>query len=183
MLTRIFAIAAVVGLPMLAQADPQLTVEQVKEHFSKGMSCDGTTCLAKRGKPRKVCFVGQDCEGDKVEVTEDPGAFDMLITFELGSDRLSPQARENLEIFARALQGKELENATFSIDGHTDARGTNAFNQGLSERRAAAVVEYLEGLGISRDRLTAKGHGETSPRVKDPFAAINRRVEASLRLQ
>lgn len=181
MLARIIAIAAIVGLPALAQADPQITVDQIKQHFSKGISCDGETCLPK-GKKRAVC-IGTDSKCEAEKAAADPGAFDMLITFELGSDRLSPQARENLEVFAKALQGRELANATFSIDGHTDARGSSAYNQDLSERRAAAVVDYLESLGISRDRLKAKGHGEESLRVDDPFAAINRRVEASLRIQ
>jgi len=107
----------------------------------------------------------------------------MLITFDLGSDRLSEQARENLAEFAKALKGNTLRNSTFSIDGHTDARGTNAFNMDLSNRRAASVVNYLESLGIPRERLRATGYGEDRPRVDDPFAAINRRVEATLRLR
>lgn len=181
MLGRVIAVAAIIGLPVLAQADPSITKEQIKKHFAKGITCESGKCLPK-AKTRKVCIgTTSECEAEKAAI--DPGAFDMLITFDLGSDRLSPQARENLEEFARALQEKELANATFRIDGHTDARGTNNYNQALSERRAAAVVEYLEKLGISPDRLTAKGHGENEPRDKDPFAAINRRVEASLRIE
>jgi outer membrane protein OmpA-like peptidoglycan-associated protein len=107
----------------------------------------------------------------------------MLITFELGSDRLSPQAKENLAEFAKALKGDKLAGATFDIDGHTDARGSDAYNLGLSNRRAEAVVGYLESLGVPRERLAAKGHGESQPRVEDPYADINRRVEATIRLE
>ena len=181
MFTRIFAVMAVAGLPMVAQADPSISEDQIKKHFAKGITCESGTCLPK-AKTRAVC-IGTDSECAEEKAAADPGAFDMLITFELGSDRLSAQARDNLAVFARALQAKELANATFSIDGHTDARGSNQYNQSLSERRAAAVVAYLEELGISRERLTATGHGESSPRDSDPFAAINRRVEASLRIQ
>ena len=135
---------------------------------------------------RVVCIgTDADCEeSEKVEVKiEPPGAFDLLITFDLGSDRVSPQARENLTQFATALKSKTLENATFAIDGHTDARGTEEFNQALSERRAASVVRVLTGFGISPERLYAQGHGEYLLRVEDdPFAAINRRVETVIRL-
>ncbi|MEL7470994.1 MAG: OmpA family protein [Pseudomonadota bacterium] len=77
----------------------------------------------------------------------------------------------------------QLSSLTFTIDGHTDARGSEAFNLELSNRRADAAVAYLETLGVPMSRLTAKGFGETSPRVDDPLAAINRRVEAKIRLE
>ena len=181
MFARICAVAALVALPLSAHAQGSITEEQVKKHFAKGITCETGTCLPK-AKTRAVC-IGTDSECAEEKAALDPGAFDMLITFELGSDRLSAQAQENLRIFAKALLDKELSNASFSIDGHTDARGSNSYNQGLSERRASAVVAFLESLGVSRDRLSAKGHGESSPRVDDPFAPINRRVEASLRIQ
>jgi len=187
MLTRILATAALAALPSLAMADPTFSAADVESHFSKGMACgaDGV-CLPKPLLSRKVCIgTDSDCAAEEAANAAkiDPGAFDMLITFELGSDRLSRQARENLAEVAKALKGDALENATFSIDGHTDARGTDEFNLILSNRRAAAVVEYLEGLGIPRSRLKATGFGEDNPRVDDPFAAINRRVEASLKLR
>ena len=142
--------------------------------------------LAKPERTRAVCIgTSSACAGSSPQAAAapDPGGFDMLITFDLGSDRLSPQARENLAEFAKALTGERLAEATFNIDGHTDARGTDAFNLDLSNRRAEAVVSYLESLGVPRTRLQAHGHGESQPRVEDPFADINRRVEATIRLQ
>ena len=50
-----------------------------------------------------------------------------------------------------------------SIEGHADARGTNEYNLALSDRRARAVMEYLGGLGIARDRMVVVGKGEESP--------------------
>ena len=187
MIARIFAVAALSALPGLASADPSVTAEQFTKHFTQGLTCDGKPCLRKTGATRKVC-IGTDtlCQMENkahADAKADPGAFDMLITFELGSDQLSAQARENLAEFAKAMKGEALKGATFNIDGHTDKSGYQSFdNQGLSERRAASVVRYLESLGVTRDRLNASGHGYQQPRTDDPFDGANRRVEATLRL-
>ena len=69
------------------------------------------------------------------------------------------------------------------IDGHTDFRGSNEYNQTLSENRAGAVKSYFMQQGISADRLKAKGYGETKP-VKpndsEENMALNRRVELTV---
>ena len=57
--------------------------------------------------------------------------------------------------------------SSFSVEGHTDSVGTKGFNQGLSERRANAVVDYLSSRNVSSSRLSASGLGETSPSVKE----------------
>lgn len=70
---------------------------------------------------------------------------------------------------------------TVQIDGHTDSVGSDAYNQKLSERRANAVMKYLVNeVGISADRLTAVGHGESKPAYPNDTPenrAHNRRVE------
>lgn len=66
------------------------------------------------------------------------------------------------------------------IEGHTCSIGTNAYNQGLSERRAAAVKNYLAGHGIAENRLDTVGYGESRPRFDNTTRqgrAKNRRVE------
>ena len=70
--------------------------------------------------------------------------------------------------------------ANFSVQGHTDSIGTKDFNQGLSERRANAVVDYLSSRNVSSSRLSASGLGETMPidtNVNSAGRANNRRVE------
>jgi outer membrane protein OmpA-like peptidoglycan-associated protein len=66
------------------------------------------------------------------------------------------------------------------IEGFTDSVGTDDFNQGLSERRADAVRDELTGMGVSRDRIQARGLGKSDP-VADNDSATgrqqNRRVE------
>ena len=66
------------------------------------------------------------------------------------------------------------------IIGHTDNKGSDEYNLGLSERRANAVVTYLRTHNIASSRLTAKGMGEADPiaaNETDENRALNRRVE------
>lgn len=106
--------------------------------------------------------------------------FNLLITFELGSARLTPQAQANLDQFATAASDPRLASAIFAINGHTDASGDDAYNMALSEQRAASVVEYLTAKGIDSSRLIPRGFGEESPRTADPYDGANRRVEAAI---
>jgi OOP family OmpA-OmpF porin len=68
----------------------------------------------------------------------------------------------------------------FLVWGFTDTVGTPEYNQGLSERRANAVADYLEGRGVSRERMVIQGFGETNLAVETPDQTPeprNRRVE------
>ena len=181
---------AIAAFPMATLAEPQYSADDIIGHFNQpseevGASPDcpeGAICLPKRGT-RAVCIgTGSACaDRTPAPAPKQVSGFDLLITFELGSDRLSQQAQDNLREFARAMSDPSLGNATFNVDGHTDARGGQDFNQALSQRRAQAVVEFLKDLGVEEARLQAKGYGESKPRSDDPFAAINRRVEATIR--
>jgi len=106
--------------------------------------------------------------------------FNLLITFEMGSDQLTHQAQVNLDEFASAISDPRLASAVFAINGHTDATGEEAFNMALSERRAESVVSYLTAKGIAPNRLIPRGFGEEQPRTADPYDGANRRVEASM---
>ena len=67
-----------------------------------------------------------------------------------------------------------------SVEGHTDSRGTDAYNQKLSEDRAKAVSDALTSAGVTAARLSWKGFGETQPVADNTTAAgmqQNRRVE------
>jgi len=72
---------------------------------------------------------------------------------------------------------------TIEIAGHTDSDGTEAFNQTLSEGRAQSAVDYLINKGISKERLIAKGYGESQPLEENDtmeHKAHNRRVELKI---
>jgi OOP family OmpA-OmpF porin len=78
------------------------------------------------------------------------------------------------------LLWKHPEYVHISIEGHADSRGTEEYNQNLSERRAASVRAFLIRSGVEPGRLSSKGFGSTKPIVdKDSEDAwlLNRRVE------
>jgi outer membrane protein OmpA-like peptidoglycan-associated protein len=71
-------------------------------------------------------------------------------------------------------------NTNIEIQGHTDSRGTDEYNMGLSERRATTVASYLESKGVVATRVITKGYGESAPAYTndtDEGMAQNRRVE------
>jgi OmpA-OmpF porin, OOP family len=113
-----------------------------------------------------------------------PKHFDLMVNFEFDSDRLTTAAMANLDQFAAALSDprvrENLKGEKFAIDGFTDKTGTEVYNQALSQRRAAAVVNYLQAKGVDRSALVAKGFGPANPRAADPFDPVNRRVETHL---
>ena len=97
-----------------------------------------------------------------------------------GFDRsdLGTAAQQNLNKLSDVL--KRYPDTDIQIIGHTDDKGTDSYNQGLSERRAASVAAYLRSQGISSTRLVTKGLGESDPKVannSEDNRAENRRVE------
>jgi len=165
-----FGIAAVILLPAAeGRAQPAYTPDQVVEYLINSVDL---------GAARAICIgTAQEC------AIEPPRGLDMMVNFPLDSADLTPEARDSLTVFAKALQDDRLRIARFVVEGHTDALGSESYNQTLSERRAAAVAEYLTGLGVAAERLSALGHGQSSPRTADPFDPTNRRVELRIDLQ
>ncbi|WP_344858323.1 OmpA family protein [Planomonospora alba] len=111
------------------------------------------------------------------------------VLFDFDSAAIKPEAAAELRRIARRITEKAASGATVQVDGHTDARGDDAHNQTLSERRARAVADWLatEG-GIPRPRLRARGYGESKPAAPNTKAdgsddpagrAKNRRVVIS----
>lgn len=92
---------------------------------------------------------------DKPQVVEN-------IFYDFDKATLRPESKEALDEMARML--RDNPNVTLEMSSHTDRHGTEAYNEGLSERRAKSVVDYLVEAGISPDRLTWKGYGETQPK-------------------
>lgn len=103
---------------------------------------------------------------------------DMRVNFAFDSAELLPEAREALDQLGQAMTTDALNSYRFRLEGHTDAVGTDEYNQGLSERRAESVKRYLvETLRISADRLDSIGFGESKLLdAEHPTNGINRRV-------
>ena len=92
--------------------------------------------------------------------------------------RSEPLVAEIADVLIRTPQILRVE-----IRGHTDAVGTPDYNLDLSQRRADAVKERLQRLGVERDRLVAKGFGSTkpvAPNINERNRARNRRVEFAI---
>jgi outer membrane protein OmpA-like peptidoglycan-associated protein len=104
--------------------------------------------------------------------------FSSSILFAFDKSNLSNEAKQNLDKLVIVLENNP--NTDIEVQGHTDSRGTLAYNQNLSEQRATTVASYLIGKGIPRSRLTINGFGETLPKyVNDTVEGRdkNRRVE------
>lgn len=87
------------------------------------------------------------------------------IFYDFGKWDLRPESMVSLDKLVETLN--DNPNVTIELMSHTDSRDTEEFNLDLSQKRAQSVVDYLIGRGIAADRLTAKGYGETSPKVVD----------------
>jgi outer membrane protein OmpA-like peptidoglycan-associated protein len=158
-----------------AHADPAYSSENVVQIFLKQKGA------LTGGKTRALCVgTAADCKKQEAAEAPPPVQFDLLANFEFNSDQLTQAARENLDQFAKAIKDPRLAGSKFEIDGHTDAVGPEEYNQGLSERRADAVVSYLSSDGIDKSLLVAKGFGKSKPRVANPYSPENRRVETHL---
>lgn len=115
----------------------------------------------------------------------EPGALgsgvipDLAIHFGFNSADLTPQAQAQLDELAKALQSDALLTFSFQISGHTDAAGSEDYNEWLSRERAQSVVAYLsEQHQIDPARLAAEGYGERElVDQDDPMSQMNRRVE------
>jgi OOP family OmpA-OmpF porin len=103
------------------------------------------------------------------------------VTFDFDRATIRPDAAAILAEAARIL--REESDLDVAVDGHTDAMGTDAYNQRLSERRARAVEESLVRLGVGASRLRPQGFGETRPVASNETEegrAQNRRVELNV---
>ena len=139
-------------------------------------------------------IIGNEMDKQAREIEEEvPGArvervgegivieFESAILFGFDSYALTPPARENLDNLSTILQ--RYPETDIEVHGHTDSIGSETYNQGLSERRAAAVADYLITQGVDNRRLTIIGFGELEPKYSNETAegrAKNRRVEFAI---
>lgn len=104
---------------------------------------------------------------------------DLEITFDYNSADISQRSLPSVQALGRALTSPDLKGSTFIVAGHTDAAGSDAYNQDLSERRADSIKRYLmDQYGIAGNDLVTVGYGKTE--LKDPshpLAEVNRRVQ------
>jgi OOP family OmpA-OmpF porin len=99
------------------------------------------------------------------------------VNFDFDKSNIRPDAAVILDEAVAALSGSS---SAVSVEGHTDWVGSDAYNQGLSERRAESVRRYLVEHGVDESRLSTVGYGESRPVASNETRegrALNRRVE------
>lgn len=85
------------------------------------------------------------------------------IYFDFDRHNIKPQAAFELDKLVELM--KKNENMVIKVEGHTDNRGSAAYNLNLSDRRAKSTVQYVISKGISKDRISGEGFGESRPAV------------------
>ena len=104
-----------------------------------------------------------------------------VVYFDLGSSRLNSRGQKVIDEVAKGL--KQLGTYSVNLSGHADRLASASFNQGLSERRAAAVKSALTARGVNAGSIETEGFGEGSnavPTADEVPEALNRRVEISI---
>ena len=104
--------------------------------------------------------------------------FNSKVLFGFDKSLISFDAKESLDKLYTVLQS--YPDTDIELQGHTDSKGSESYNQTLSEKRASTVSGYLNSKGITASRLTIKGFGETAPKYGNETAdgrSENRRVE------
>ncbi|CAB3846488.1 outer membrane protein OmpA [Achromobacter anxifer] len=128
--------------------------------------CDGVPVAQQKAKPAPMAA--------KV-------VFNADTFFDFDKSNLKPEGRQLLDQVAQQARGIDLE--TIIAVGHTDSIGTDAYNQKLSERRAASVKAYLVSKGIDPNRIYTEGKGKKNPIASNKTKegrAQNRRVEIEI---
>lgn len=192
----LISISAVLGLcpsalgQSLAPPDAAELIEALKPKArTRGLKLSTTPTETNRAKKRQKVIQALKRKGVRglsveerkslSEVVSDRPSVDLEIYFDYNSAAITSKARPTLSTLGKALQAKELEGQSFLLAGHTDSKGGQTYNQELSERRAAAVKNYLmENFNLSDFELVPIGYGEDQLKLQDqPYAAHNRRVQ------
>ena len=114
--------------------------------------------------------------GEGIKVTFDSG-----LLFDFDSAALRPAAERDLAEFANSME--EFDGTKILIVGHTDSKGSDSYNEELSERRSASASNYLKRQGVASSRLSMAGRGESEPMASNQTPEgrqQNRRVEVAI---
>ncbi|MBS9774106.1 MAG: OmpA family protein [Tenacibaculum sp.] len=131
------------------------------------------------------------CPEEKVEVIEEvveevkpdcSAEFNEInnteVYFDFDKTALKPEAKSKLNRVAQILKTVKCSVELVFLSGYADPRGTNSYNLGLSNRRAIAVKQYLQSIGVTNVTIREQGFGETHSRKQNRF---NRRVEIRIK--
>ena len=171
-------------------ADTILNALKPKPGMSRGLSTGPQQPVDVAVQARETTFVNTLRNrktrslsiGERQEIAELAATkpkIDLEIQFDYNSADISKNSVTAVQELGKALSDANLKGSTFVVAGHTDAIGSDAYNQDLSERRADTIKRYLaDKYGINGSDLVTVGYGKTKP--KDPNAPMdpaNRRVQ------
>jgi outer membrane protein OmpA-like peptidoglycan-associated protein len=144
---------------------------------------DGDGVLDKDDKCPDVkgTVANSGCPEVSAEVQKTLNEYAKTILFDTGKATIKTQSASVLADIIKILN--EYPTSKFTVEGHTDSVGSEKLNQGLSEKRALSVKDYLVQNGIDEFRLSALGYGESKPIDSNKTSAgraNNRRVEINL---
>jgi outer membrane protein OmpA-like peptidoglycan-associated protein len=179
---------AVIAAPEGATAgdlSAQQIIDGLKVSRTRSLSAPAQSALAPsdlafvksvRGKTRSLSMGDRD---HLAAIAANRPKIDLDINFDFDSAALTPRAEPQLHNLGKALTSDELAGSVVMLGGHTDGKGSDAYNQGLSERRAETVKRFLiERYKIPAANLVSAGYGkEGYKNPSDPLAPENRRVE------
>jgi outer membrane protein OmpA-like peptidoglycan-associated protein len=178
------------GLAMAAAHRPAMAEDLSAQRILDGLKTRGLSASARpsmseddlafvkrvRGQSRSLSTDDRD---HMAAIAPKRPKVDLEINFDYDSAALTPRAEPQLNNLGKALNSSELAGSVFMLGGHTDAKGSDEYNQTLSERRAETVKRFLmERYHLPAANLVSAGYGKKGLKnAADPYAAENRRVE------
>jgi outer membrane protein OmpA-like peptidoglycan-associated protein len=153
------------GLSAGPQADPA------------AVAAEGRFVQTIRGRATRS--LSSDEREEIATIAQDKPNIDLEITFDYNSADISTKSMPSVQTLGRALTNPDLKGSTFVVAGHTDAVGSEAYNQDLSERRADSIKRYLvDKFSIAGADLVTVGYGKTKLKdTNNPTSEVNRRVQ------
>jgi len=147
------------------QVDPELKAKEA------------TFIASIRNRKTRSLSLGEREEIAQIAATKPK--IDLEIQFDYNSAAISKASMGAVQELGKALSDPGLKGSTFVVAGHTDAVGSETFNQDLSERRADTIKAYLvEKYGLAGSDLVTVGYGKTRLKnSENPTDAVNRRVQ------
>jgi outer membrane protein OmpA-like peptidoglycan-associated protein len=153
------------GLSAGPQVDPAVTAEEGR--------------FVQKIRGRSTRSLSNSEREEIATIVMDKPKIDLEINFDYNSADISTKSLPSVQALGRALSNPDLKGSTFVVAGHTDAAGSETYNQDLSERRADSIKKYLvDKYGIVGTDLVTVGYGKS--KLKDtanPLAEVNRRVQ------
>lgn len=179
-----FALALAIAAMTASGAASAQTVDNWQNPFGNVWK-NGTNELCWRDAFWTPATGIQGCDGVAADAVTPPTAAKVTLNadtfFDFDKATIKPEGKQVLDQIANQVQELNLE--TLIATGHTDSTGSQEYNQGLSERRANSVKEYLASQGVPGDRIYTEGKGKLEPVADNSTRegrAQNRRVEIEI---